>query len=67
MAKTKYTNKDHLEHFEKQLALRDTYVKDNADYIETKRDKIRQKNIIKVLSHLDHLYYYTILASKSKE
>ena len=40
MAKTKFTDKDHLEHFEKQLALRDTYVKENADYIETKRDEI---------------------------
>ena len=40
MAKTKFTDKDHLEHFKKQLALRDTYVKENADYIETKRDEI---------------------------
>ena len=40
MAKTKFTDKDHLEHFEKQLALRDTYIKENGDYIETKRDKI---------------------------
>ncbi len=39
MAKTKYTNKDHLEHFEKQLAARDRYVKENGDYIETKRAK----------------------------
>ena len=36
MSKTKYTNEDHLEHFKKQLASRDTYVKENGDYIETK-------------------------------
>jgi len=40
MAKTKYTNKESLEHFEEQVAIRDKYVKENGDYIETKRDKI---------------------------
>ena len=40
MAKTTYTNQDHLEHFAKQLAVRDKYIKENADYIETKRDNI---------------------------
>ena len=40
MAKTKYTNKDHLEHHKEQVAIRDQYVKENGDYIETKRDKI---------------------------
>ena len=29
MAKTKYTKQDHLEHFKKQLAARDKYVKEN--------------------------------------
>ena len=29
MAKTKYTNKESLEHFEEQLAIRDKYVREN--------------------------------------
>ena len=41
MAKTKYTNKDHLEHHKEQVAIRDQYVKENGDYIETKVDEIR--------------------------
>ena len=40
MAKKTFINQDYLEHFEKQLAVRDKYVKENADYIETKRDEI---------------------------
>ena len=40
MAETKLIDKKALKHFEKQLASRDTYVKENGDYIETKRDEI---------------------------
>ena len=40
MAKTQFIDNEKLKHFEKQLALRDKYVKENGDYIETKRDKI---------------------------
>ena len=40
MAKTQFIDNKKLKHFEKQLASRDTYVKENGDYIETKRDEI---------------------------
>ena len=32
MSKTKFIDKEKLKHFEKQLAARDTYVKENGDY-----------------------------------
>ena len=40
MADTIFIDKKILKHFEKQLASRDKYVKENGDYIETKRDEI---------------------------
>ena len=40
MDETNFIDKKALKHFEKQLASRDKYVKENGDYIETKRDKI---------------------------
>ena len=40
MDETNFIDKKALKHFEKQLALRDKYVKENGDYIETKRDEI---------------------------
>ena len=40
MAETVFIDKKILKHFEKQLASRDKYVKENRDYIETKRDEI---------------------------
>ena len=40
MDETNFIDKKALKHFEKQLASRDKYVKENVDYIETKRDKI---------------------------
>ena len=40
MAKTQFIDNEKLKHFEKQLDSRDKYVKENGDYIETKRDKI---------------------------
>ena len=40
MDETNFIDKKALKHFEKQLALRDKYVKENGDYIEKKRDRI---------------------------
>ena len=40
MDETNFIDKKALKHFEKQLASRDKYVKENGDYIETKRDEI---------------------------
>ena len=59
MDETKFIDKEKLKHFEKQLASRDKYVKENGDYIETKLDEIGLSSPeIGNLTNLELLFLY---------